>query len=388
MIFVPQGFAHGIITLTDDTEAFYLVNAFYAPEQERGFRFDDPRFRHRLAAAARRSFAQGRQLAGLRPRLPRHRTLARPDVRILLTGGSSFTGLWFARSLAARGHTRRCPAQGQRLFGLARRPRGRARRVAEVVEDCPFGSDRFLDLAGTGSWDLLCQHAAQTGDYRNPDFDVIGAVADNTKNLAAVLKKMMARGPTGVVLTGSVFEQDEGAGDAPLRAFSPYGLSKGLTWQYYRFLSETLHFNLGKFVIANPIGPFEEPRFCNYLIRYLVQGRSAGRCGPPSTCATTFMSICWRKPTRPLPRACPRIRASRSSIRASMSRARARSRNASPLKCHPALGSPAPSRCCSRKTSPNRWSGSTPTGSTGRSWAGAKHRPGTPKPNSIRQAAK
>jgi len=37
MIFVPQGFAHGIMTLTDDTEAFYLVNAFYAPEQERGY---------------------------------------------------------------------------------------------------------------------------------------------------------------------------------------------------------------------------------------------------------------------------------------------------------------------------------------------------------------
>jgi dTDP-4-dehydrorhamnose 3,5-epimerase len=44
MIFVPQGFAHGILTLTDHTEAFYLVNAFYGPEQERGLRFDDPRF--------------------------------------------------------------------------------------------------------------------------------------------------------------------------------------------------------------------------------------------------------------------------------------------------------------------------------------------------------
>lgn len=44
MMFVPQGFAHGLLTLTDDTEAFYLVNAFYGPEQERGLRFDDPRF--------------------------------------------------------------------------------------------------------------------------------------------------------------------------------------------------------------------------------------------------------------------------------------------------------------------------------------------------------
>ncbi len=44
MMFVPQGFAHGFLTLSDDTEAFYLVNAFYGPEEERGLRFDDPRF--------------------------------------------------------------------------------------------------------------------------------------------------------------------------------------------------------------------------------------------------------------------------------------------------------------------------------------------------------
>lgn len=193
-------------------------------------------------------------------------------MRILLTGGSSFSGLWFARSLAAKGHTVVAPLRGSAYSGLRGNRVAELRRVAEVIEDCPFGSDRFLDLAGTGSWDLLCQHAAQTGDYRNPDFDVIGAVADNTKNLVTVLKKMMDRGPVAVVLTGSVFEQDEGAGDAPLRAFSPYGLSKGLTWQYYRFLSETLNFNLGKFVIANPIGPFEEPRFCNYLIRSWFKG--------------------------------------------------------------------------------------------------------------------
>jgi len=141
-----------------------------------------------------------------------------------------------------------------------------------VIEDCPFGSPRFLEIIATGSWDLLCQHAARTGDYQNANFDVVGAVADNTNNLPAVLKTMMPRGLTGVVLTGSAFEQDEGAGDAPLRAFSPYGLSKGLTWQYYRFLSETMNFNLGKFVIATPFGPFEEPRFCNYLIGSWLKG--------------------------------------------------------------------------------------------------------------------
>src|SRR5262245_47057936 len=44
MIYVPKGFAHGFITLADDTEAFYFVDEFYGPEQERGVRFDDPKF--------------------------------------------------------------------------------------------------------------------------------------------------------------------------------------------------------------------------------------------------------------------------------------------------------------------------------------------------------
>jgi dTDP-4-dehydrorhamnose 3,5-epimerase len=42
MMYVPRGFAHAILTLTDDTEAIYLVSAFYNPEQERGLRWNDP----------------------------------------------------------------------------------------------------------------------------------------------------------------------------------------------------------------------------------------------------------------------------------------------------------------------------------------------------------
>lgn len=44
MMVAPKGFAHGFITLTDDTEAFYLVDAFYAPDHERGVRWNDPEF--------------------------------------------------------------------------------------------------------------------------------------------------------------------------------------------------------------------------------------------------------------------------------------------------------------------------------------------------------
>jgi len=42
-LFVPKGFAHGFITLTDNTEAFYLVTEFYSPQHERGLRYNDPK---------------------------------------------------------------------------------------------------------------------------------------------------------------------------------------------------------------------------------------------------------------------------------------------------------------------------------------------------------
>ena len=44
MLFIPKGFAHGFLTLTDDVEVFYKVDAGYHPESDRSVRFDDPVF--------------------------------------------------------------------------------------------------------------------------------------------------------------------------------------------------------------------------------------------------------------------------------------------------------------------------------------------------------
>ncbi len=44
MMYVPRGCAHGFVTLGDDAEALYFVSAFYGPEEERGVRWNDPRF--------------------------------------------------------------------------------------------------------------------------------------------------------------------------------------------------------------------------------------------------------------------------------------------------------------------------------------------------------
>jgi dTDP-4-dehydrorhamnose 3,5-epimerase len=42
MIYVPKGFAHGFLTLKDNTKAFYMVSAFYSKEDSEVIRWDDP----------------------------------------------------------------------------------------------------------------------------------------------------------------------------------------------------------------------------------------------------------------------------------------------------------------------------------------------------------
>ena len=44
LLYVPEGVAHGYLTLEDETETLYLISAAYAPEAARGVRWDDPAF--------------------------------------------------------------------------------------------------------------------------------------------------------------------------------------------------------------------------------------------------------------------------------------------------------------------------------------------------------
>jgi len=41
-LYIPEGFAHGYQTLTDDVEVSYLISTFYVPEASWGIRHDDP----------------------------------------------------------------------------------------------------------------------------------------------------------------------------------------------------------------------------------------------------------------------------------------------------------------------------------------------------------
>ena len=44
LLYIPEGVAHGFLTLMDDTEVFYQMSEFYMPEYARGIRWNDPFF--------------------------------------------------------------------------------------------------------------------------------------------------------------------------------------------------------------------------------------------------------------------------------------------------------------------------------------------------------
>ena len=43
-LFIPRGFLHGFLTLTDDVEVMYKTDNYYEPTADRSIRFDDPAF--------------------------------------------------------------------------------------------------------------------------------------------------------------------------------------------------------------------------------------------------------------------------------------------------------------------------------------------------------
>jgi dTDP-4-dehydrorhamnose 3,5-epimerase len=43
-VYVPEGFAHGFLTLTEDTLVLYQISEVYSPNSARGVRWDDPAF--------------------------------------------------------------------------------------------------------------------------------------------------------------------------------------------------------------------------------------------------------------------------------------------------------------------------------------------------------
>lgn len=195
--------------------------------------------------------------------------------KILLTGGSSFSGLWIAQALAAAGH---------QVTAAVTRPRGdyhglRAERVAQletfaqVEYEAPIASPAFLSLA-QGGHDLLAHHAADIPNYRSASYDPLDGFVRNIAGVEPVLDAFAAAGGRAVAATGTAFEAGEGGREGGGLAVSPYGLSKSLTNETVRHMARWRGLRFGKFVVAGPFGPLEEGRMVWSLMQRWFEGQA------------------------------------------------------------------------------------------------------------------
>ena len=196
-------------------------------------------------------------------------------MKILFTGASSFTGFWYVKALAAAGHEVVCPITRdlESYTGLRRQRLDLLTPLCRFVQKAPFGSENFLKLSRSETFDQLCHHGANVTDYKSPNFDAAAAAHSNTQNLDTTLKTLRDAGTKSVILTGTYFEACEGTGSEPRLTFSPYSHSKTLTFDAFAAECRTTGLVLGKFVMPNPFGPFEEPRFTAFLMNNWRAGK-------------------------------------------------------------------------------------------------------------------
>ncbi len=200
-------------------------------------------------------------------------------MKILFTGASSFTGYWFVSRLASAGHDVRTTFTRSNIEAYG--DDVRSRRVKHVATrskplySCSFGDDRFLEYLKHERIDLLCHHAADATNYKSAEFDVCQAVSNNTRRIQEVLKLLADTSGAAFLLTGSIFEGGEGQGSDGLPPLSPYGLSKSLTAEICKYYCRVLGVPMGKFVIPNPFGAWEDARFTSYLIQTWSTGNVA-----------------------------------------------------------------------------------------------------------------
>jgi UDP-glucose 4-epimerase len=295
-------------------------------------------------------------------------------MKALLTGASSFSGLWFARALAERGVELIAPLRGglNTYSGLRQARVRELAKFAEIASGVEFGSAEFFEVLDRAQCDIFCHHAARVADYRSPAFDVNLALAENTRGLKALTERLNAGACSAVILTGSVFESDEGAGTEPRRAFSPYGLSKALTAAVVRYWCEMAGMPLGKFVIANPFGPLEEPRFCAFLVKTWASGETPEVRTPLYVRDNIHISL---------------LAKAYADFAVEVAQSKKSARRA-PTKWASGSARLVRSNLAYRPIFRSRWFGSIPTRLTPHALAGTKRLPGTKSPRTIRNSCR
>lgn len=197
-------------------------------------------------------------------------------MKILFTGASSFTGLWFVKELSKAKnevHTVFTQKDASAYKGLRKERVKLVTSFSQPFFNIKFGDKNFINLLKNEKYDILCHHAAFVKDYKNENFNLLDAINQNNNNITKVFNILKDQS-FPILLTGSYFEKDEGL-SSNSREISLYSLSKTITYQIFKKYAEIYKINLGKFVIPNPFGPYQDFRFVSYLFNTWKENKVA-----------------------------------------------------------------------------------------------------------------
>jgi UDP-glucose 4-epimerase len=198
-------------------------------------------------------------------------------MKILMTGSSSFSGSWFARELAESGCEVHATFTGDKdsYKGIRKKRFQTLNKNVQPIWSTKFGDENFFKLIKENSFDCFLHHGAYVTDYKNDAFDVQRAVNENCFNVNRAARYLANAGCQFCVFTGTFTEPFEAIGDPNHKPFNLYSLSKHLSFEIFRYAFEKMDIKIGKFVMPNPFGPYEEARFTSYLVNEWSQGHCA-----------------------------------------------------------------------------------------------------------------
>lgn len=183
---------------------------------------------------------------------------------ICLTGASSFSGSWFCKNLLDQGYS---------VVALVNSTESEliTRRLAN------FENHKDVLICNTNAfigmeikYELLALHGTATFDYRSSNFDIDKAVNETVSTSHKILKRNK---PKYIVHTGTFSEKNESVSDGDKKSFNRYSESKSIIWDQHRELAKDYNIQIYKYVMPNPFGPLENPKFTHYLINCWRDGK-------------------------------------------------------------------------------------------------------------------
>ena len=182
---------------------------------------------------------------------------------ICITGASSFSGAWFSKKLLQSGYSVLAIVNSERTEIIEK-------RIGMLESHEKFQAHSINELLKKEySFEILALHGTATFDYRSSNFDTEKALRETVQTTTDVLN---LHNPKKIIHTGTFSEKNESVSDLRKESFNSYSESKSMIWDKHKEIARQKKIEIYKYVMPNPYGPLENPKFTSYLVKCWSEG--------------------------------------------------------------------------------------------------------------------